>query len=240
MRIIHNLATISLILFLLGGCLDEEKIENESNNYGQGFNAGTSANDTSFAKTGNINSNSYLTSYDSEKNNSSTLVANAGLNTDVIVNSYLTLDGSGSYGPDGVPISLVWSITLMPENSRAKLSNAYIVNPSFFADVAGVYVVNLVVSDGIQQSVDFVIIDVWINSANLFWDEPQNNSDDVAGYKIYYGKESGHYYGSKSVGNILNGKIFNLPAAIYYFAVASYDRAGNESKLSNEVSKLIF
>ena len=66
----------------------------------------------------------------------------------VPVGTTLTLDGSGSSDPNGDPISFQWELISRPAGSNAVLSNAATATPSFIADAAGSYTIQLVVSDG--------------------------------------------------------------------------------------------
>lgn len=67
-----------------------------------------------------------------------------------------------------------------------------------------------------------------------------NSEQDLAGYKVYYGKTSRSYSNSISAGFSTKCSITNLqPGYEYFFAVTAYDTAGNESQLSEEVSILI-
>ena len=82
--------------------------------------------------------------------------------------------------------------------------------------------------------------------ATLSWEAPTTNKDgtlltDLAGFKIYYGKTSPLVKGTSTnidAGNttifILNG----LDDETYFFSVSGYDFSGNESTLSEEVSKI--
>ena len=60
-------------------------------------------------------------------------------------------------------------------------------------------------------------------SAVLSWDSSTTSADgsqlnDLAGYKVYYGTESGNYSGSIDVGNVVTYQVNNLsPGATYYF-----------------------
>ncbi|MBE0427919.1 MAG: fibronectin type III domain-containing protein [Nitrospirae bacterium] len=86
---------------------------------------------------------------------------------------------------------------------------------------------------------------LFAGSATLKWIAPTNNSDgsllkNIAGYKIYYGASSGSYSKRINVGNTTAYTINNLiDGFTYYFVTTVYDKSGNESEYSNEVSKKI-
>jgi uncharacterized repeat protein (TIGR01451 family) len=80
-------------------------------------------------------------------------VANAGPDQLVVAGSLVQLDGSISNDADGGPLTYSWSFTSRPVGSTAVLGNPVIVNPSFFADLAGTYVVQLIVNDGTASSI---------------------------------------------------------------------------------------
>ncbi|MES2960372.1 MAG: PKD domain-containing protein [Pseudomonadota bacterium] len=78
-------------------------------------------------------------------------VAVAGSDQNVLVGATVELDGSGSVDTDGDLLTYSWSITSKPAGSTAQLSytdGADDPAPTFVADVAGVYVIGLVVGDG--------------------------------------------------------------------------------------------
>jgi trimeric autotransporter adhesin len=75
-------------------------------------------------------------------------VANAGANQSVSVGALVQLNGSASTDVDGDPLTYKWSFISRPAGSTATLSNPSIVNPTFTADVAGTYTVQLIVNDG--------------------------------------------------------------------------------------------
>jgi len=80
-------------------------------------------------------------------------VANAGRNQKVNVNALVQLNGSGSTDVNGDPLTYVWTLnTTQAPGSKATLSNPTAVNPTFTADVPGLYVAQLTVNDGIANS----------------------------------------------------------------------------------------
>lgn len=239
MKNLKTFTIILLVLFSFAGC-KHVQTDDSSNSSSPIVSIEDNSTTSSSAS-----SSSYSSSSSSSSN--STPVANAGSDQSVAVGSYVTLNGSGSYDSDGDTISLTWSFTSKPGGSSAALSNTAIVNPLFFADVEGNYVVSLVVNDGENQSTtDLVTINVSSGVATLSWIPPTQNADgspinvdDLTGYKIYYGTSSGSYLNEVDVGNNTNYIISNLSAGIYYFTVTAYDADGNESSYSNEVSKTV-
>jgi hypothetical protein len=80
-------------------------------------------------------------------------VADAGADQTASIGDTVTLDGSGSSDVDGDVLSYFWSLIAIPEGSGASLSDATLVNPTFVIDQPGDYVVQLIVNDGIEDSV---------------------------------------------------------------------------------------
>lgn len=75
-------------------------------------------------------------------------VARAGPNQQVCPGARVTLDGSGSSGANGAPLTFRWSFTARPPGSTATLSDPTSKAPSFPADVVGVYALSLSVNNG--------------------------------------------------------------------------------------------
>ena len=87
-------------------------------------------------------------------------VANAGADQTIATSStQVQLDGSASNDADGDPLTYQWTITTKPSGSSATLSDATLVNPTFVADMDGIYTLQLIVNDGQVDSVaDTVVI----------------------------------------------------------------------------------
>jgi hypothetical protein len=79
-------------------------------------------------------------------------VANAGPNQTVKTGTTVQLNGSNSTDVNGNPLTYQWSFVSVPTGSGAALSNPKSVSPTFVADLSGVYVVQLVVNDGVTNS----------------------------------------------------------------------------------------
>lgn len=79
-------------------------------------------------------------------------VAHAGEDQEVVAGTLVLLDGSGSSDADGDELSYQWALVNSPGGSSAILDDNRTVSPSFTPDVAGTYVVQLIVSDGFLAS----------------------------------------------------------------------------------------
>ena len=88
-------------------------------------------------------------------------VADAGAAQTVKVGAAVQLDGTRSYDPNGDSLTYFWQMTYKPAGSQASLdgnvlgsrSTSSSPKPAFVADVAGVYVITLVVRDpGMAES----------------------------------------------------------------------------------------
>jgi hypothetical protein len=92
------------------------------------------------------------------------------------------LDGSESYDPEGAELTYSWAITTSPECSE--LTSASIFNsggptPTVVPDCAGLFMVSLVVSDGIQWS-DADYCEIEVTSGNSTPVADAGDSSDLA------------------------------------------------------------
>ncbi|MBN1983546.1 MAG: right-handed parallel beta-helix repeat-containing protein, partial [Chitinivibrionales bacterium] len=92
--------------------------------------------------------------------------ANAGSSATVVVGGSITLDGSASTDPNGDNLTYHWSITAAPAGSTVLLSDYTAAAPQFTTNMAGEYILCLVVSDGLISSApdQVTIVAVTINS----------------------------------------------------------------------------
>ena len=88
-----------------------------------------------------------------------TPIAVAGLPVTVDTGTTVTLDGSKSSDSDGDVLTYKWAISSKPNGSNVTLTNLNTVNPSLTPDVAGKYVIQLIVNDGkVDSNPDSVTI----------------------------------------------------------------------------------
>ena len=83
-------------------------------------------------------------------------VANAGGNQNISTNTYVVLDGSGSYDADGDDLTYQWVLTDSAGGS-VSLTNGTTSQANFRTDREGVYTISLTVRDGQDFSVASVI-----------------------------------------------------------------------------------
>ena len=92
---------------------------------------------------------------DEEENDTlenATPIANAGSDSEVDVDSIVTLSAAQSEDADGDSLSYQWQLLSLPNNSAAILSHDSSVEITFVADIAGDYTISLVVNDGTVDS----------------------------------------------------------------------------------------
>lgn len=85
-----------------------------------------------------------------------------------------------------------------------------------------------------------------LGTVTLSWLAPTENSDgsplmDLAGYKIYFRKNSGSYNQEIQIDNpsITTYVVEQLSPATYYFAATAFNSSGVESSFSAEVTRIV-
>ena len=85
--------------------------------------------------------------------------AYAGPDQSVVTGSTVSLDGTGSFDPDGDPLTYLWQILSSPGGSTSSLDYPSSATPTFIADEVGQYIISLTVNDGQLDSLpDDVIV----------------------------------------------------------------------------------
>jgi len=80
------------------------------------------------------------------------LTADAGDPRNVLVNSQVTLDGGSSFASDGSMFDYSWNFVSKPVGSNASFDDAASEQPTFTADEAGKYLVELTISNSSTDS----------------------------------------------------------------------------------------
>jgi len=94
-------------------------------------------------------------------------LANAGQPQSVSLGELVNLNGSQSYDAEGETISYLWSFESIPSGSSATLNDVTIVDPNFIADIAGNYVIKLIVNDGELNSAPVTVLTSTYNFAPI-------------------------------------------------------------------------
>jgi hypothetical protein len=96
-----------------------------------------------------------------------TPIANAGTDQNVPVNTNVSLSAVASQDPDGDNLTYSWRISSLPAGSSSTLSNATSENVSITPDLAGDYVIQLIVNDGVESSALDIITVIATSVANV-------------------------------------------------------------------------
>ena len=96
-----------------------------------------------------------------------TPTAEAGSDKSGNVGEAITLDASGSSAPGGATLRFEWKIVSAPQGSSASFDDPSAKTTTFTPDVAGVYVAEVQVSNGVATSTDRVTLQVTSQSDRL-------------------------------------------------------------------------
>ena len=91
-------------------------------------------------------------------------LANAGPDQTTFVGQSVTLDGSQSSDVDGDSLTFKWSFVSRPVGSTATLQNPTNIDPTFVPDNFGDYIVQLIVNDGLLDSLPATVKVSTLNS----------------------------------------------------------------------------
>lgn len=100
----------------------------------------------------------------------------------------------------------------------------------------------------ITSSATYTLTCTWtgVGSATLSWIPPTENTDgspltDLAGYRLYYGVESGNYPAQVEIDNpgVTTYVVEGLAEGTWHFVATAYNSAGLESDYSEEATKLV-
>jgi len=119
-------------------------------------------------------------------------VVDPGHDQTVIRGQAATLDGSGSYDPDGhTPLSYLWKVEFAPGASTAQPSDPTAAQTTFVPDVLGFYTISLTVTDskGLHGGPEWIVVST-VNAAPV----AEAGSDQV----INQVGETVHFDGSQS------------------------------------------
>ncbi|NNG03294.1 MAG: hypothetical protein HKM95_04250, partial [Inquilinus sp.] len=79
-------------------------------------------------------------------------VAAAGADQSIVAGAVLVLDGAGSTDVDGDLLGYRWALIALPAGSAATIDGPTSIRPRLTTDIAGTYVAQLVVDDGLEIS----------------------------------------------------------------------------------------
>ena len=150
--------------------------------------------------------------------------------------------------PDGDP--LVFTISRKPSWAIFDPATGRLSGTPDGQDVGNFTNISISVSDGQAAAslgnFSITVDQIALGTATLSWNPPTENSDgsaltDLAGYRIYYGRNSNNLDRSIEVSNpgLTRYVVENLTQARWYFSMTSVNSGGRESARSATKSKTI-
>jgi hypothetical protein len=146
--------------------------------------------------------------------------------------------------------SLTFSIVRKPSWANFDRATGRLSGVPDSGDVGNFTNIEISVSDGQANAslpaFAITVDQIAFGSATLSWMPPTENEDgssltDLAGYRIYYGRDRNNLTRSVELDNpgLTNYMIENLAPSIWHFAMTSVNSDGRESARSSTVSKTI-
>jgi len=153
-----------------------------------------------------------------------------------------------AYDPDGDPIE--YRVENKPAWAAFDVRTGRLSGTPSNADVGSYANIVISVSDGkltaALAAFTITVSDTQLGAAILTWLPPTENTDgspidDLAGYRIRYGRQAGELTELQSIPNpgITSVVVENLASGTWYFAVSAYNSSGVESEYSNLAHKTI-
>jgi hypothetical protein len=146
--------------------------------------------------------------------------------------------------------TLTFSIANAPAWATFNSSTGQLSGTPTAAQIGSYNNITISVSDGTSKvslpAFGIQVVATATGSVTLSWMPPTQNTDgsplnNLAGYKIYWGKSAGSYTNSVTVNNpgLATYVVDQLTPAVWYFAVTALASNGAESGHSNVASKTI-
>jgi hypothetical protein len=145
---------------------------------------------------------------------------------------------------------LAFDVQNLPDWANFDSSTGRLYGEPSIANVGSYDRIVVSVSDG-TSSVSLAAFSIAVNQSalgnvTLSWAAPTQNADgsaltDLAGYRIYYRKNSGSYDNEIQINNpgATSYVVDELSPATYYFAATSYNSSGIESPFSGEIVSVV-
>ena len=128
-------------------------------------------------------------------------IANANGSATVTVNTQVSLSGNASFDTNGDTLTYLWSVLAEPSGATSTLTDETTAAPSITPDVAGDYIIQLIVNDGTLNS-DPVSVTITVN------DPPVVAVTAVpSGHQYFYSTDTG---GQQGVGGFYSIDELNL------------------------------
>lgn len=108
------------------------------------------------------------------------LLADAGEDKSVEVDTEVMLDGSASEDLEGDEFEIEWSVESAPESSSTSFTNEESLTPLFEANTPGEYQIKLTISNDLYESIDIVVVTVTEVNETIIIDETINEDRTLA------------------------------------------------------------